>query len=292
MRVLSQEQKQQFWRDGVLTVNDAVSASQLAALRAQFADWVEQSRGRDSAYGETIDGRPRFDVEPGHSSHTPALRRVSAPTDVSDAFYEAMANSRMTDMVADLIGPNVKHHHNKVNSKLPGTATTVKWHQDFPFTPHSNTDLVTALLMIDEVTAENGPLEVELGSHTGPLHSLWHDDVFTGAVDDAEAQRMQASAVKCFGPAGAVCLMHSCVAHGSAPNLSSKPRTLFISVYSAADAVPCCPNPVPGKHEGLIVRGQDPKIIRTVAYQLRPPEFPQGASFFNQQARSDHGIAT
>ena len=34
-----------------------------------------------------------------------------------------MRNSAMTDMVADLIGPDVKHHHNKINSKLPGAAT-------------------------------------------------------------------------------------------------------------------------------------------------------------------------
>lgn len=292
MSVLSQEQKDQFWREGVLTTHNAVTAEQLSALRAQFARWVEQSRGHDAAYGETIDGRPRFDVEPGHSSNTPALRRVNSPADVSDTFFEVMANSRMTDMVADLIGPNVKHHHNKINSKLPATATKVKWHQDFPFTPHSNTDLVTALLLMDDVTAENGPLEVSLGSHKGPLYSLWHNDVFTGAVEDKHAQRMQASAVKCLGPSGSVCLMHSCVAHGSLPNLSNKPRTLFISVYSAADAVPCCPNPVPGKHENLIVRGRDPKTIRTTAYQLRPPEFPKGASFFNQQARSEYRAAT
>jgi len=55
----------------------------------------------------------------------------------------------MVDMVADLIGPNVRYHHSKINSKLPGAATHVKWHQDFPFTPHTNSDMVTALLMVD-----------------------------------------------------------------------------------------------------------------------------------------------
>ena len=291
MNILTQEQKDQFWRDGVLTASNAVTDEQLATLRSQFAEWVEQSRCHDTAYGETVDGRARFDVEPGHSPEKPALRRVSAPTDVSDIFYEVIANSRMTDMVTDLIGPNVKHHHNKINSKLPGAATKVKWHQDFPFTPHSNTDLVTALLMLDDVTEENGPLKVVLGSHKGPLHSLWQEDRFTGAVDDAQAERMEASAVKCFGPAGSVCLMHSCVAHGSAPNRSNRPRTLFITVYAAADALPYCPNPVPGKHEGLIVRGQDPKTIRTTEYQLRLPEFPKGASFFTQQERSEQGVS-
>ena len=284
MTVLTQQQKDQFWSDGVLTIKDAVTPKLLFKLRAQFDQWVEESRDQDASYGETVDGRPRFDLEPKHNAQAPALRRVNSPADVSDSFFEAIAHSRMTDMVTDLIGPNVKHHHNKINSKLPGAATRVKWHQDFCYTPHSNTDLVTAILMLDDVTEDNGPPEVAPGSHRGPLYSLWHEDVFTGAVNDTEAERMQASAVKCVGQAGSVCLMHTCVAHGSAPNLSPRPRTLFIAVYTAADAVPCSPNPVPGKHQGLIVRGVDPKVIRATQFKVRPPEFPKGASFFEQQA--------
>lgn len=284
---LSGEQVERFAEDGVLVVEDAVSPQQLSALRADFRAWVEESRSRDAPWGAILDGRPRFDLETAsHAAERPALRRVNAPTEISDAFFEVMADSRMTDMVADLIGPDVKHHHNKINSKLPGAATAVKWHQDFPFTPHTNDDLVTALLMLDEVTAENGPLEVAPGSHRGALHSLWHDGSFTGAIESREAQRLQAVAQKCVGPAGAVCLMHTRLAHGSAANRSSEPRTLFICVYAAADALPCSPNPVPNRHDGLIVRGRDPKTVRATPYTLRLPEYPNSASFFSQQTRS------
>jgi hypothetical protein len=100
----------------------------------------------------------------------------------------------MVAAVADLIGPNVKLHHTKINSKLPRTPTKVDWHQDFPFTPHSNDDLVTALLMVDDVTDDNGPLEVLPGSHKGPIESLWHDGRFTGAVDRATTERCDAHA--------------------------------------------------------------------------------------------------
>ncbi len=169
MAILSEQQIAAFERDGVLVVEDAVDADLLAKLRADFDGWVAESAAHDAPYGETVDGRPRFDLEPGDGDKPAALRRVQAPTEVSDAYYEAMANSRMTDMVADLIGPDIKLHHTKINSKLPGAATAVKWHQDFPYTPHSNSDLVTALLMIDEVTEENGPLAVAPGSHRGPI---------------------------------------------------------------------------------------------------------------------------
>lgn len=282
-RALTEQQVQDFWRDGVLTVENAITPAQLAALRADFAAWVEESKGHAESYGTAVDGRPRFDLEGSHAADSPKLRRVNAPVDVSEAYRHVMRDSRMVDMVADLIGPDVRYHHSKINSKLPGAKTEVKWHQDFPFTPHSNADLVTALLMVDEVTEENGPLEVVPGTHKGPIHSLWHEGRFTGAVAEDIAADFQSRAVKCFGPAGSVCLMHTRLAHGSAPNLSEQPRTLSITVYAAADAAACSPNPVPSTLDGEIVRGREPNKIRSEAYEVEIPEYPKGASFFLQQ---------
>ena len=284
--MLTDEQVGTFRRDGVLTVPNAVTPDQLAALRADMDRWVEESRAHNGPYGETIDGRPRFDVQPGHSGDRPALRRVSAPTEVSAAHREVMANSAMVDMVADLIGPDVRLHHTKVNTKLPGAATEVQWHQDFPFTPHSNADLMTALLMVDEVTVENGPLEVAPGSHNGPIHSLWHDGVFTGSICPDAVAAMRDAAVSCTGSAGSVCLMHTRLAHASAPNRSDRSRTLFICVYGAGDAVPYGPSPVPTAHQGLFVRGSDPGRVRTGDFEMDLPEPPMGASFFTQQEAS------
>ena len=286
MPVLTETQVEQFWRDGVLTIENAVTPEQLAALKRDFAHWVDDSRSKAEPYGQCIDGRVRFDVQPGHTAAQPALRRVQAPTEISEAYYDAMANSRMTDMVAELIGPDVKLHHTKINSKLPGAATEVKWHQDFLFTPHSNSDIITALLMVDDVTEDNGPLEVLPGSHKGELHAIWHDGVFTGAVEDQQAADMQAKSVRCLGPAGSVCLMHTRLAHGSAPNLSNDPRTLFICVYTAGDAIPLSPNPVPTEHQGVFVRGEDKGQIRSEPFSLARPQYPK-TSFFAQQSTQE-----
>jgi ectoine hydroxylase-related dioxygenase (phytanoyl-CoA dioxygenase family) len=283
--ILSDEQKAFFETQGYLLVENAVSEGQLAGLRRQFADWVEESKAHGEAYGETIDGRARFDLEPGHSADKPALRRINAPTDISEDYYQVMRDSRMTDCVAELIGPNIRYHHSKVNSKLPGAATVVKWHQDFPFTPHSNDDLITALLMVDEVTADNGPLQIVPGSHKGEIYDLWHNGLFTGAVDDAVTSYCLDNAVTCTGKAGSLCLMHTRLLHGSAPNLSTRPRTLFITVYSAEDAVPCAPNPVPNRHQGEVVRGEVSGHIRSTPFDIPLPQMPQAASFFDQQAQ-------
>lgn len=288
MKTLTEEQKAFFHQQGYLVVENAVDGALLSRLREDFAAWVDESRGHASPWGDTEDGRPRFDLESGHTAEQPALRRVNAPIEVSDAYYAASTDSAMVDWVAELIGPNVKLHHTKINSKLPRGNTEVKWHQDFPFTPHTNDDIVTALLMVDDVTLENGPLRVLPGSHRGAIHELWHGGVFTGAVADAVAGDCDENAVTCTGPAGAVCLMHTRLLHGSSPNHSAMPRTLHISVYSAEDAVPCAPNPMPTRFQGLVVRGERTGRVRARPFDLKLPQMPETASFFDQQARHDN----
>ena len=138
--------------------------------------------------------------------------------------------------------------------------------------------------MVDDVTEENGPLEVLPGSHRGHLHNLWHGGRFTGAIEDREEQACKRDAVRCTGKARSVCLMHTRLLHGSAPNLSSQSRTLHISVYSAEDAFPSSPNPMPTKYQGLIVRGKRTGRLRSIGFDMRLPELLTTASFFDQQA--------
>lgn len=289
MSGLSQEQKDRFWRDGVLVVEDAVTPAQLESLRAVFSEWVEESRKHDDDFGKTLDGRARFDLEPGHSAARPALRRVQSPEEISQAYEDVMRNARTVDLVADLIGPSLRFHHGKVNSKLPGAATKVKFHQDFPFQPMTNDDLITALLFVDDVTLDNGPLEVVPGSHKGPLYTLWHNGVFTGSVADDVVERYEDQIVKCVGKAGSVCLMHASLLHGSAPNMSDKPRTLYIATYYAEDAIELSPNHLPSTLTHELVRGEASGRVRCSAYEMQLPEVPKDTSFFAQQAAADEG---
>ncbi len=281
--MLSTEQVDAFWRDGVVVAEDAVTPEQLAALRAVFDGWVDESRAHAEDYGETVDGRARFDLQPGHSPETPGLRRVQSPEEVSEVYANVMREAATVDMVADLIGPNLRFHHGKVNSKLPGTPTQVKFHQDFPFQPMSNDDIITCLLFLDDVTLENGPLEVVPGSHRGPLYSHWNGGRFTGAVAEEVTAEVAPKAVPCTGKAGSVCLMHSSLLHGSAPNLSDGPRTLYITTYYAEDAVELSPNALPSTLTHELVRGEVTGRIRCSSYEMQLPEIPEGTSFFAQQ---------
>ena len=287
MTYLSQDQKDQFWKDGVIVCEDAVSETQLALLRAEFESWVEDSRSYDDDYGETQDGRARFDLQPGHSAEQPALRRVQSPEEVSDVFATVMREARTVDYCAELIGPSLRFHHGKVNSKQPGSKTEVKWHQDFPFQPMTNDDIITCLLFLDDVTMENGPLKVIPGSHKGPLYSHWHNGVFTGSVDETIIDNYRDNIVSCTGKAGSVCLMHASLLHGSTPNLSDRPRTLYITTYYAEDAIELSPNHLPSKLTHELVRGEVSGRVRCSNYDMALPAVPKSTSFFAQQEGAD-----
>ncbi|QQS12227.1 MAG: phytanoyl-CoA dioxygenase family protein [Rhodospirillales bacterium] len=287
MKALTREQADQFWRDGFIVAPDAVTPAQLAALRAEIAGWVEESRRHLTPFGPpTIDGRPRFDMGAEHSADRPALRRVNNPSDISAAYLAAMRDSRMTDMVADLIGPDVKFHHCKINLKLTGAKTEVLYHQDFAYTPHTNDDIVTALLFLDDIDESNGALTVVPGSHRGEVHSLFDGDTFTGAVAPETEKALLARSVPCHGRAGDVCLMHTKLAHGSERNRGDRARGLYICVYTAADAVPLARNPMPNTHEGEIVRGKPARVARLTAGVVELPNQPKSASFFTVQGQA------
>ncbi len=276
-----------YWADGFLFMANALTPAQLAGLAGDFERWRQESRSQTTPYGTTADGRARFDLEPGHSPDQPALRRVASPVEVSDAYLDAMRNSPAVDAVAQLIGPNVEFNNSKINSKQPGTATEVKFHQDFMFQPHSNEDLIAVLFFIDDVTEDNGPLEVVAGSHRGPLYEHWHDGVFTGTVAHEVVDAHCSETVPVHGAAGSACLMHTRLLHGSAANRSDRPRTLFISEYRAEDSKPLQVNHIPSAFDGEVVRGQRTNRVRCSDYEMMFPEVPTGASFFAQQAKDE-----
>lgn len=284
--MLEQKQIEKFHRDGFLVVDNVMQPEQLTALRNQLEAWVDESRAYMQAYGETLDGRARFDIDPtDHHVDHPALRRVSSPTEISAIYHDVALDSKMAHMAGQLIGGSgTRFHHSKVNAKLPHTATTVKWHQDFPFTPHTNDDMITALLMVGEVTTENGPLQVIPGSHQGELFSHWQEGRFTGKVEDSVEAKYCQDYVSCTGSAGSVCFMHTRLLHASGANQTQLPRYLFISVYAAEDAVALSENPLPSIHQGQLVYGQESGQVRMTNNQLKLPQKPKGASFFVQQA--------
>jgi ectoine hydroxylase-related dioxygenase (phytanoyl-CoA dioxygenase family) len=111
------------------------------------------------------------------------------------------------------------------------------WHQDFPFFPHTNYDLVAVLMHLDEETIESGPVQVVPGSHRrGPLSHVGADGEFAYAITTDDVPPAQPP-VLLPGRAGQVTMHHGCTVHGSAPKTNRVSRRILIPQYRAQDAV-------------------------------------------------------
>ena len=127
-----------------------------------------------------------FDLDVGHSAAEPRLRRLSSPTDLHETYWEFASTSPIVDVVVDLIGPDVKFHHSKLNFKAARGGEEVKWHQDIQFWPHTNYDLLTIGVFLEDVEPGMGEVGFVSGSHDGPLFDLYDGDVWVGALADAD----------------------------------------------------------------------------------------------------------
>lgn len=263
---LSQAQRQAYFRDGFAAIPAATPADVLDGIRAKSQAFLDQSRSVSGPH-------EFFDLGPNHSPESPHVRRLRKPVDADPFFWELATSDFVTEIAADLVGPNVKFHSAKLNYKWPGGGEIVKWHQDICAWPHTNYSPVTLGIYLDDVTGPEGPLACVPGSHEGPLYSHFDaDGHWTGAIADVDEAAAGADrAVDLLGPAGSVIAINCRTVHGSIANATDRVRPLLLFVYSSADAFAWTSQPTPTSHSGEIVRGGPAEFVHMDPRPCRVP---------------------
>ena len=265
-KVLSQAQRQFYFDNGYLLVESIIPTTLVEKMRRVTDEWVEKSRSIEKS--DAI-----FDLEPGHRVDKPRLRRLSSPTAHDPRYWEYASKSVIPDIVADLVGPNVKFHHSKLNFKWAEGGEEVKWHQDIQYWPHTNYSPLTVGTYLHDVGPEQGPLGVIPESHHGELFDEYNDkEQWVGCISDKDLERVALDAAEyLMGPAGSITIHNCRTIHGSMPNNSDLGRPLLLNVYSAADAFTYTANPLPSRYDGVVVRGKPARYAR---HDPRPCQVP------------------
>jgi ectoine hydroxylase-related dioxygenase (phytanoyl-CoA dioxygenase family) len=175
-----------------------------------------------------------LELEPTEGEPVP--RRIFSPYDQHAAFRDLANDERLVDAVESLIGPNFNLQHSKLNMKPAKVGSVVEWHQDMAYFPHTNDDLVTTLIYLDDATEENGCLQVLPRRHTHYFNHSAPDGRFAGMI--TEDLREFGTPRHLAAPAGSVIFMHCITPHASLPNRSENPRRTLIYEYRANDAFP------------------------------------------------------
>jgi ectoine hydroxylase len=276
--VLTEEDRRHYRDHGWVAVAGLVDETWLERLRTVTDQFVESSRALSES-------NVVFDLDSGHSADEPRLRRLSSPTDLHETYWEFASQSVLVDVVVDLLGPNVKFHHSKLNFKAARGGEEVKWHQDIQFWPHTNYDLITIGVFLEAVDPGMGEVGFVSGSHEGPLFDLYDHDVWVGALNDSDVARAGVERAEFpTGPAGTI-TVHNCrTVHGSAPNSSDCPRPLLLQTYAAADAFSYTDLVKRSPHGEELIRGEPARWARHDPRPcLVPPTGPYRPIFAAQQ---------
>ncbi|MEP7208590.1 MAG: phytanoyl-CoA dioxygenase family protein [Casimicrobiaceae bacterium] len=266
-RCLSERQRESYFQDGFLLLEEFISAEWLERLRASTRQLVEASRVITKS--DSV-----FDLEPDHSAANPRLRRVSSPVDHDPVFWDYAAKSQLGDIVADLVGPAVKYHQSKLNFKWAKGGAEVKWHYDISFWPHTNYSPLTVGTYLYDCEMDQGPVGFLPGSHRWKMPSQYDESGrWTGCLSEADVAALDVGAARYMvGPAGSLTLHNCRTIHGSPANTSDKGRPLLLYVMTSGDAFPYTANPIPSaRYDGAMLRGVRP---RTAHIDPTPCEIP------------------
>jgi ectoine hydroxylase len=276
LRVLSRSQRDAYADDGYIVVEDLVPDVWLDELRAVTAAFVDKSRSLTKSDKE-------FDLEPDHCAEAPRIRRLNFPVDRHEAYWRFATESPVIDAVMDLLGPNIKFHHGKLNFKAPKGGEEVKWHQDIQFWPHTNYGPLTVGVFLDDVSEDMGNVGFVPGSHQGELYPQYHGDRWMGCLTDEDVAKADIeTAVYPTGPAGTVTIHNCRMVHGSAPNRSDTMRPLLLQTYSPTDAFAYTSLVSGSPHGDVLIRGEPARWAR---HDPRPCEVgpTRGKTIFEVQ---------
>ena len=281
-RVLNQDERAFYFDQGYIVKERAIGSDWLGRLNTATAALVETTRSMKCS-------TQTYDLDAGHTAENPRSRRIAYLDDLDPVFWEFCKESPLTDLAADLLGPNVRFRECMINFKWTGGGQEVKWHQDFPFYPLTNTTVAQFLVCLNDVGPEQGPLQVVPKSHEGPFYDHYDkDDNRLGYIqDDKLAEAGLDTAVDLTGPAGTITVHHCATLHASRANVSKLGRPVLIVTYCACDAVGYTAVTYPTSNCLKVVRGEETKFARLEPMNMRmPPDWSDGyTSIFEHQEK-------
>lgn len=210
-RALTREQVDAFERDGCLVGLPAFS-------EVEAAEWARAVR----ALCDT--GIPEHPAPWNQKAHL-----------LLPVLDEIVRDPRLTDRVADILGPDLLALSADLFVKPPRSSGRITWHQDVNYLDLEPFDMLTAWVALTPATPDNGGMQYGRGGHRGRLEHVEHPDetniLSRGqelAVEVADEDILEVT----LRP-GEVSFHHALTPHASGPNTTDGYRIGFAIRYAS-----------------------------------------------------------
>jgi len=226
---LTAAQQQRYASDGYLLLPQVLDADCLSELESELPSLVRQANA-----GCVLE----------NDGHT--VRSVYCSHLKTGRLAQLVRDRRLLTAAQQLLG-DVYLYQLKVNFKRAYSGGGWSWHQDFVYWKSEDgllsPDLVNAVVFLDDIAPDNGPIQLIAGSHVAGsiptqvcAHAGTQREVVTGdrytLSDEYVAQlRKGDGQVTALGKRGSVLYFHPNLIHGSTGNASSQDRRLLLITY-------------------------------------------------------------
>jgi phytanoyl-CoA hydroxylase len=215
-RAVTAAQAGQYDQDGFFVLEDALSRSELDALIGAIDPFEE--RGADAL--RQLEGRRFFIARADEITFTTHLVLQSP------VLREFTCSPLLTDVCADLLGPDVRLYWDQAVYKKPGTESPFPWHQDNGYAFVEPQQYLTCWVALTDATEENGCPWVVPGVHRrGTLTHEYSDIGFVCLRDPVDAVAVRARA-------GSIVVFSSLTPHSTGPNRTGDVRKAYIVQYA------------------------------------------------------------
>ncbi len=239
-RTITAEQARQYDERGFFVLEDALGPAEVDALRAAIDPFEE----RQADALRELEGGRFFIARADEITFTTHLVLHSA------LLRDFTRAPLLTDLCADILGPDVRLYWDQAVYKKPGTESPFPWHQDNGYAFVEPQQYLTCWVALTDATEENGCPWVVPGLHTrGTLAHEYSDIGFVCLRDPADAVAVPVRA-------GSVVVFSSLTPHSTGPNRTDEVRKAYIVQYAPDGAAVVRPAPdgplqrVPATDEG------------------------------------------
>lgn len=236
---LTNEQWQQFQRDGYIKLGRLLSPNELLELQRRIDDimlgkasvpYDQMLMQLDSISGKYDDAGEQTK---GSKGATLDYRKIQ-DLEFDALFLRYMQRPTFRDICARLLGPgtSISAFRAMFLNKPAMRGTWLPWHQD-RWSELDRDPLITIWTALDAATVANGCLQVIPGSHRSGVINPSHHSAFLDAQQTAEHVSPDRIVLLELA-AGEVVLLHNWLLHASGVNRSSTSRRAFSVCYMDA----------------------------------------------------------
>ena len=226
MKLLTEEQRSDYERDGYIVVRNLFSEEEIGLLGKAARNDNEMDKSsseRDDGEGNAV--------------------RLALWNHPGDGIYGMFARCRkMVNRVEEILREEVYHYHSKMILKDAKVGGAWAWHQDYGYWYQNGVlspNLCSVMIAVDQATIENGCMQVIKGSHKlGRINHILSGDQAGADMERVEEAKKRLDLVHVTMDQGDALFFHSNTLHASDANESDHPRWAMICCYNAASNDP------------------------------------------------------